>query len=94
MQINIVDIVSKYVKLKKFGLGYTGICPFCGANGITDFFVSFQHQKYTCKKCSATGGIFQFLLSWKGVSLEEALREIRETFHISFDANFLDSRWR
>ena len=93
MKVNVVGIVSKYVKLKKLGPGYTGICPFCGANGITDFVVSVQHQKYTCKKCSATGGIFQFLLSLKGVSLEEALSEVRETFNILFDANFLDSRW-
>lgn len=93
MKIDIVDIISKYVKLKRLGPGYTGICPFCGADGITDFIVSIQHHKYTCKKCGATGGIFQFLLSLKGVSLEEALNEVRETFGISFDADFLDSGW-
>lgn len=96
MEINILDIISKYVKLEKLGPGYTGICPFCGADGtdgITGFIISVQNQKYRCGKCGATGGIFQFLLSLKGVSLEEALSEVRETFNIPFDSYFLDSRW-
>src|SRR3972149_4578454 len=93
MKLNIVDIVAKYVKLKRVGPGYTGICPFCGANGTTDFIVSIQLQKYTCYKCGATGGIFQFLRSLKGISIEQALTDVRETFKISFDANFLDSQW-
>lgn len=93
MKIDIVGIIAKYVELKKLGPGYTGVCPFCSANGISDFIVSVKYQKYTCKQCGATGGMFQFLLSLKGVSLEEALSEVRKTFNISLDANFLDSRW-
>jgi hypothetical protein len=93
MKINILDIISKYVKLERVGPGYTGRCPFCGADGVTGFIVSIQNQNYRCRKCGATGGIFQFLLSLKGISLEEALSEVRETFNIPFDSYVLDSRW-
>lgn len=93
MQINIANIISKYTKLQKLGPGYTGTCPFCGANETNDFIVSIKYQTYRCKKCSAAGGIFQFLQSLKNVSVEKALREVRETFNISFNADFLDSRW-
>lgn len=93
MKVNILDIISKYVKLERLGPGYTGICPFCGADGINDFVVLIHNQLYRCSKCGAIGGIFQFLLSLKGISLEEALSEVRETFDISFDAYFWDNRW-
>lgn len=92
-KLNILDIISKYVKLKKLGPGYIAICPFCGASGTTDFIVSVSAQKYSCRKCGATGGIFQFLRTLKGISIELALSEVRETFNIPFDAHFLDSRW-
>ena len=93
MRVNIVNIVSKSVKLTKLGPAYTGICPFCGASGTTDFRVSVQYQKYTCDKCGASGGIFQFLLNFKNLSLEEALNEVKETFNIPLDGHLLDSRW-
>jgi len=93
MKINITDAISKYVKLNKLGPGYAGICPFCGAKGVTDFIVSVRHQKYACDKCGATGGIFKFIMDLKSVSLEEALTEVKETFNMAFDANYLDSQW-
>lgn len=88
-----MDIISRYTKLTKLGPGYAGVCPFCGATGKTDFLVSAQYQKYTCSKCSASGGIFQFLQTFKDISLEEALDEVKETFGIPLKAHFLDSRW-
>lgn len=93
MGISIADIISKYVELTKLGPGYTGACPFCGASGRTDFKVSVQHQKYTCEKCGASGGVFQFLLNFKDISLEEALNELKGSLDIHLDANLLDSRW-
>lgn len=92
-KLNILNIISKYVKLKRVGPGYVAICPFCGASGTSDFIVSISFQKYSCRKCGATGGIFQFLGTLKGSSIESALSEVRETFNIPFDAHFLDSRW-
>lgn len=93
MRIDIVDTISRFVKLTKLGPGYTGICPFCGADGKTDFRISVRYQKYTCDKCGASGGIFQFLLNFKNISLEEALNEVKETFNIPLDGRLLDSRW-
>ena len=93
MRINIVDVISRYVTLRKLGPGYTGVCPFCGATGMTDFRVSVLHQQYTCEKCGASGGVFQFLLSLKHISLEEALKEVRETFNISLNSHLTDIRW-
>lgn len=92
-KLNILDIISKYAKLEKLGPGYIATCPFCGASGTTGFMVSVSIQKYSCRKCGATGGIFQFLRILKGSSIESALSEVRETFNIPFDAHFLDSRW-
>ncbi len=92
-KLNIIDIISKYVKLERLGPGYTAICPFCGASGTSDFIVLGSVQKYSCRKCGATGGIFQFLSTLKGISIESALSEVRETFNIPFDAHVLDSRW-
>lgn len=93
VNINIVDVISRHVRLTKLGPGYTGPCPFCEASGRIDFKVSVQHQKYTCEKCGASGGVFQFLLDFKNISLEEALNELKESLDIHLDANILDSRW-
>jgi len=93
MKPNIVDIISRYTQLKRLGPGYVGKCPFCGAIGVSDFKVSIQHQKYTCSKCGATGGMFQFLISLKAFSIEDALHEIKESFNIPFEGNYLDKGW-
>ena len=92
-RLNIVDVISKYVNLKKLGPGYTAPCPFCSANEANEFKVSVSRQKYSCQKCGSTGGVFQFLKAFKGSDIESALSEVRETFNIPFNAHFLDIQW-
>jgi hypothetical protein len=93
MEIDIVPIISKYVQLTKTGPGYYGVCPFCGAGERWDFTVSVRYQKFSCKRCGLSGGIFKFLLCIKTTSIEDALNEVREIFGIPLQSHFLDSQW-
>ncbi|WP_456278252.1 DNA primase [Bacillus sp. AK128] len=75
--IDIVDVVSEYVQLKKQGRNYFGLCPFHGENSPS-FSVSTDKQIYHCFGCGAGGNIFSFLMEIEGVSFIEAVQQAAE----------------
>jgi DNA primase len=71
--IDIVDVVSEYVQLKKQGKSYFGLCPFHGENSPS-FSVSIEKQIYHCFGCGSGGNIFSFLMEIEGLSFLEAVQ--------------------
>ena len=59
--VDIVDIISEYVQLKKQGRNYFGICPFHSEN-TPSFSVSVEKQIFHCFGCHAGGNVFSFLM--------------------------------
>ena len=58
---DIVDVISGYVKLKKNGSSYTGLCPFHNEKSPS-FSVSGQRQLYHCFGCGAGGNVITFVI--------------------------------
>lgn len=71
-RIDIVDVVSQYVQLKKAGRNYKGLCPF-HSEKTPSFVVSTEKQIAHCFGCNKGGDIFSFLEEVEGVTFSEAL---------------------
>lgn len=74
---DIVDVISGYVKLRKKGSSYFGLCPFHNEKSPS-FSVSRQKQMYYCFGCGAGGNVFTFLMEYENYSFTEALRVLAE----------------
>ncbi len=75
--VDIVHLVGEYVRLKKMGSRYVGLCPF-HAERTPSFGVNAVHQYYKCFGCGAGGDIFNFVMQLEGVTFFEALKSIAE----------------
>jgi DNA primase len=74
---DIVDVVSSYVKLKKRGKNYLGLCPF-HQEKTPSFTVSGEKQMYHCFGCGVGGNVFTFVMEVEKVSFVEAVRTLAE----------------
>lgn len=79
--IDIVDVISEYVQLKKQGRNYFGLCPFHGEKSPS-FSVSPDKQIFHCFGCGAGGNTFSFLMGIEGISFLESVKLIAEKAHI------------
>ena len=70
---DIVDVISGYVKLKKQGSSYFGLCPFHSEKSPS-FSVSRDKQMYYCFGCGAGGNVFTFIMEYENYSFVEALK--------------------
>ncbi|MBP2241657.1 DNA primase [Cytobacillus eiseniae] len=82
--VDIVDIISDYVQLKKQGRNYFGLCPFHGEN-TPSFSVSMDKQIYHCFGCGAGGNAFSFLMDLEGYSFQEAAVKLAEKGNVKLD---------
>jgi len=76
-RIDIVELVSRYVKLKKVGSNYTGLCPF-HAEKAPSFTVSPRKGFFHCFGCKASGDVFSFLMKIEGKDFPEVLQELAD----------------
>lgn len=76
-KLDIVELVSDYVPLKRAGHNYKGICPF-HAEKTPSFMVSPEKQIFHCFGCGAGGDAFGFIMKQENLSFQEALRFLAE----------------
>ncbi len=76
-RINIVDIVGQYVKLRKAGRTYTGLCPF-HKERTPSFHVSPERGTYKCFGCGEGGDVFSFLQKMDGTDFPTVLKQLAE----------------
>ena len=70
---DIVDIVSRYVALKRQGANYFGLCPFHNEKSAS-FSVSPDKQIYYCFGCGAGGGVINFVMRAEGLEFRDAVQ--------------------
>ena len=76
---DVVDIVGRYVQLKKGGANYMGLCPFHGEKSPS-FSVSPTKQFYHCFGCGKNGNAIGFLMDHAGMSFVEAVNDLAQQF--------------
>jgi DNA primase len=76
-RIDIIDVVSETVKLKKSGRTYTGFCPFHANTRTPSFVVWPESGTWKCfGACNTGGDVFTFLMKRDGLEFKDALREL------------------
>ena len=76
---DVVEIVGRYVPLKKGGANFMGLCPFHGEKSPS-FSVSPTKQFYHCFGCGKTGNAIGFLMEHAGMSFVEAVQDLAQQF--------------
>ena len=74
-RIELVDLISRRVKLVKRGQEYTGLCPFHNEK-TPSFTVNEDKGFYHCFGCSAHGGAINFVMNTEGSSFPEAVERL------------------
>ncbi|WP_413763970.1 DNA primase [Variovorax sp. Varisp41] len=72
---DVVEIVGRYVQLKKAGANFMGLCPFHGEKSPS-FSVSPTKQFYHCFGCGAHGNAIGFLMEHAGMGFVEAVHDL------------------
>lgn len=79
--VDIVEVVSDYVVLKKKGKDHSGLCPFHNEK-TPSFSVSQDKQLYYCFGCGAGGNTFKFLMELNKQSFAEVVLDLARRYQI------------
>jgi DNA primase len=74
-RVDIVDVVSRYVQLKKGGANYLGLCPF-HSEKTPSFSVSPAKQFYHCFGCGVHGNAIGFLMAYASMGYVDAIKDL------------------
>lgn len=81
-QVNIVDIASKYVTIKKEGFKNIATCPFCNGEDKVEF--SQEKQYFRCSNCNVGGNVFTFVQKIENLSFPNAVKKVSELAGLEF----------
>ena len=76
---DVVEVVGRYVPLKKGGANFMGLCPFHGEKSPS-FSVSPSKQFYHCFGCGKNGNVISFLMDHNGMSFVEAVQDLAQQY--------------
>ena len=79
---DVVEVVGRYVQLKKSGANFMGLCPF-HAEKTPSFSVSPAKQFYHCFSCGKHGDAINFLMEHTGASFTEAVHDLAQQCGLS-----------
>ena len=75
---DIVEVVSKFVSIKKVGKNFKGLCPF-HSEKTPSFTVSSEKRIYHCFGCGAGGNVFKFVMEVQNISFVDAVQQFAES---------------
>lgn len=85
-RLDIVDIVSETVKLRRSGRSYTGFCPFHPNTKTPAFAVFPESGTWRCfGQCNEGGDIFKFMMKREGWDFAETLRRLAERAGVTLE---------
>ena len=84
--IDIVSLVSEYVKLEKRGQNYLGLCPFHNEK-TPSFTVSPEKKIAHCFGCGKGGNIFQFVSLIENITYNQAIAKLGTRLGLDIESN-------
>ena len=92
-RIDIIEIIGGFVKLKKRGTNYLGLCPFHNEKSPS-FTVSPSKEIYKCFGCGKSGNTISFLMEHEKYSYVEALKWLATKYNIEIEETFANPEQR
>src|SRR5882757_6654428 len=86
-RIDIIEIISSFIKLKKRGSNYIGLCPFHNEK-TPSFTVSPSKELYKCFGCGRSGNTISFLMEHEKYSYVEALKWLAGRYGIEIEETY------
>lgn len=83
-RIDLVEVISPYVDLKRAGSSYKGLCPFHDEKSPS-FMIQKGDAHYHCFGCGAHGDAIHFLMTYQRLNFSEAVESLAEKFHVHLD---------
>ncbi|PLY04603.1 MAG: DNA primase [Arcobacter sp.] len=82
--LDVVDVVSQFIELKKSGANFKACCPFHGEE-TPSFVVSPAKQIYHCFGCGVGGDSIKFVMEYEKLSYPETLEKLASMHNVSLD---------
>ena len=92
-RIDILDVVGEFVKLKKRGASYLGLCPFHNEK-TPSFTVSPAKEIYKCFGCGKSGNSISFIMEHEKYSYVDALKWLAKKYDIAIEETFATDEQR
>ncbi len=78
---DIVEVVGDYVKLKRSGSGFTGLCPYHDEK-TPSFNVTPKLGIFKCFGCGESGDVFKFVMDQDGIGFTESVRQLADRYGV------------
>jgi DNA primase len=83
-RIDLIEVISGHVEMKRSGASYKALCPF-HQEKTPSFMVQKGDTHYHCFGCGAHGDAIQFLMNYLNFSFVEAVESLAERFQVSLE---------
>jgi DNA primase len=83
-KLDIIEVVQRYVKLKRVGRYYSGLCPF-HKETKPSFYVSPEMQIFKCFGCGAGGDVIKFLMQIENLTYSQVLEKIKDEYGLEIE---------
>lgn len=80
-KVDIVDVISSYIEIKKSGSNFKGLCPFHNEKGAS-FMVNQNLQIYKCFGCGEAGDVINFIEKIEGTDFKGAIKILGDKYGI------------
>ena len=81
-QLDVVEVVSHYIELKKMGSTFKACCPFHQEN-TPSFVVNSSKGFYHCFGCGASGDSITFVMEYEKINYKEALEKLAQFYNVT-----------
>ncbi len=92
-RLDIIDVIGSFVKLKKRGSNYLGLCPFHNEK-TPSFTVSPSKELYKCFGCGKAGNTISFIMEHEKYSYVDALKWLANKYGIEIEETFQNDEQR
>lgn len=90
-KVDLVDLIGRYVELRRAGKNYKGRCPF-HSEKTPSFNVNPVRKGYKCFGCGAGGDAIRFVMEIEGKGFVEAVRKLADLYNVTLPTDGGDAR--
>ncbi|CCB91167.1 DNA primase [Waddlia chondrophila 2032/99] len=83
-RVDLIDVLSSHMELKRSGSAYKGLCPFHDEK-TPSFIVQKGERHYHCFGCGEHGDAIKFLMTYLNLGFQESVESLAERFHVHLD---------